>query len=68
MEFENGTHGVCVGTPEVGTPCEDYDECTEDDKCKVITTDDGVQRGECMGTFVPDRPCQDDNDCTSNDR
>lgn len=68
IQSEFGTFGICMGTPKLGIPCDDYDVCTEDDKCKVITTDDGLLRGECMGSFAEDKPCQDENDCTSNDR
>lgn len=69
ITFEFGSFGVCQGTPKVGIPCNDFNECTVDDKCKVVKTAEGDEIGECMGTFSADTPCNDYNDpCTINDR
>jgi hypothetical protein len=57
VELDYGDVGVCVGIPTVGASCSDYDECTKDDECTVVTTDDGFLQGVCVGEFVPDMPC-----------
>lgn len=61
---------MCMGIPKIGIPCDDYNECTIEDKCKVVTTDDGLFRGQCMGKYIGEEvACNDwDNLCTSNDR
>lgn len=69
IEFEYGTFGVCMGTPTIGVPCNDYVDCTIDDECKMVETDDGQQIAQCMGVFAQDMPCVDyDDECTINDR
>lgn len=69
IESDYGDFGICVGIPKLGAACNDYDDCTKDDKCKVVVTDDGAFRGQCMGKFAGEIPCNDYNDdCTSNDR
>jgi hypothetical protein len=69
VESEFGTFGVCVGIPTFGATCYDYNECTKDDRCKVVVTEDRLFRGVCMGKFDADLPCNDYNDaCTINDR
>jgi hypothetical protein len=69
MKTEIGTFGVCVGIPSFGAPCNDYNVCTKNDKCKIAITDDGLFRGVCVGKFDAGAPCTDGNDaCTKNDR
>lgn len=69
VESKFGDFGICVGIPKVFSPCNDYDPCTKDDKCKVIITDDGLFRGQCMGKFDDGATCNDyDNRCTTDDR
>ena len=64
-----GSFGVCMGTPKEGIPCNDYDECTNEDKCVVVKTDDGDEMGLCMGTFAGPIPCNDyDYQCTADDK
>ena len=64
-----GIFGVCMGTPKAGIPCNDYEECTNEDKCVVVKTDDGDEMGLCMGTFAGPIPCNDyDFQCTSDDK
>jgi hypothetical protein len=66
---EFGSFGVCIGLPTFGVPCNDFDRCTINDKCKVIIADDGSLLGVCSGKFDADLPCNDYNDaCTINDR
>ena len=49
--------GTVVHTPSAfGTPCDDADECTEDDGC------DGA--GTCAGTSITTVSCETDDDCT----
>jgi hypothetical protein len=69
VESEFGNFGICVGIPTFGATCDDYNQCTTNDKCKVVITDDGLFRGVCVGTFDADLPCDDyDALCTKNDR
>ena len=70
IESDYGDFGLCLGIPKLGAACNDYDDCTKDDKCKVVITNDGQAfRGQCMGKFAGEIPCNDYNDeCTSNDR
>jgi hypothetical protein len=69
VESEFGNFGICVGIPVFGAPCNDYEVCTKNDKCKVVFTDDGLIRGVCVGTFDAELPCDDfDDRCTINDR
>jgi hypothetical protein len=58
VESEDGDIGVCVGIPTVGASCNDYEQCTRDDECTVVTTDDGFLQGVCSGTFDADLPCE----------
>jgi hypothetical protein len=69
LDSEFGDYGICVGVPKFGAPCDDYNRCTKNDKCKVVRTDDGLLRGQCMGKFDETLPCNDyDDECTINDR
>lgn len=64
-----GSFGVCHGTPIVGASCDDFNECTVNDTCKLVITDDGAEIGVCMGDFAGEVPCNDyDYSCTKNDR
>jgi hypothetical protein len=69
VESELGDFGICLGIPLTGKPCDDFNQCTKNDKCKVVSTDDGLCWGMCVGTFDADLPCSDrDEQCTINDR
>jgi hypothetical protein len=68
VESEFGNFGKCVGTPDIGAACNDFDPCTKNDKCKVAVTDDGLFTGVCMGKFDAKLPCDDLVECTVNDR
>lgn len=49
---------LCSGSPD-GTPCDDANDCTENDQC---------QAGACVGSPRPDgSPCSDGNRCTNPD-
>jgi hypothetical protein len=70
VESDFGNFGTCIGIPKIGSTCNDYNECTVDDRCKVIFTSDGLFRGQCMGKFAGETTsCNDyDDRCTNNDR
>jgi hypothetical protein len=69
VESEFGDFGICVGIPTFGASCDDEQQCTTNDRCKVVITEDGFFRGVCVGKFAADLPCDDGNDrCTINDR
>lgn len=52
----------------VGAPCDDEDQCTENDTCIIITGDDEPYAGEvrCRGTFADGKPCELDDQCQVN--
>lgn len=70
----------CVEVPkEVGTPCNDNNECTVNDSCQLLTesssgelrvTDTGDNIGVCEGEFAGENVTCNDNDdlCTVNDK
>jgi hypothetical protein len=70
VESQLGSVGMCVGIPvNIGDQCNDLNQCTKNDKCEVVTADDGLLRGVCVGTFDAAEPCRDyDDQCTFNDR
>lgn len=69
IENSIGTFGLCIGLPKIGTPCNDFNQCTLDDSCKVVVTDDGFFRGQCIGKFDAGAACFDyDTVCTINSR
>jgi hypothetical protein len=60
---------MCVGIPTVGASCSDGNQCTTNDRCKVVIAEDGQFQGMCIGDFEANLPCNDyDYECTINDR
>lgn len=58
-----------MGKVKTDAKCDDFNDCTVDDKCKAEMTDSGDAVGTCMGTFAGEIACNDYNDeCTSNDK
>lgn len=67
-QYNNDGFVACVPGPvAVGTPCNDYNDCTEHDQCVEFDYDGGV-RGECRGTPFVGGSCDDGNECTTDDR
>jgi hypothetical protein len=57
VESEFGNYGICVGTPRFGARCDDNNECTKNDKCRVLLTSDGKIKGHCLGKFDASLRC-----------
>jgi hypothetical protein len=68
VQYDSGVVGTCVGIPKIGAPCNDFNLCTKNDKCKAFKVQDGGFQGVCVGEFDASLPCQDIHVCTINDR
>jgi hypothetical protein len=69
IESEFGNFGICVGRPKSGAKCNDNNECTKNDRCRVVTTSDGMRKGHCLGRFDASLACSLDSSlCLANER
>jgi hypothetical protein len=69
LESDYGPFGMCLGVPTFGAECNDGNQCTTNDTCMAVFTDDHCVMSICVGTFDAELPCSDgDDQCTINDR
>jgi hypothetical protein len=68
VSTEDGDVPVCMGDPDVGNACDDYNECSVDDKCVAVTPVFSFNTGaSCRGVLATGQSCNDYNVCTDDD-
>jgi hypothetical protein len=68
VSTDDGDVPVCKGDVAVGEVCNDYSDCSIDDRCVAITPHFTFDTGaRCRGSLISNQTCNDYNDCTDGD-
>jgi hypothetical protein len=67
VEDTDGLVPMCKGDDALGRPCDDYNDCSIDDKCLLVTNPTArIGNVACCGV-ASGLPCEDYNEYTDND-
>jgi hypothetical protein len=66
IDTGNGQVPKCKGDDLLDAPCDDYNDCSINDKCVPVTNFGDLITAACRGE-ASGLPCEDYNECSDND-